>query len=58
MIAVQDDLGFGSCTSHGECAKVCPKGVSLDFIARMSRDLVKASLALNTESEKSIETVA
>lgn len=58
MVAVHDDLGFGSCTSHGECAKVCPKGISLDFIARMNRDLVRASLASSSESEQSSNAVA
>jgi len=33
---------FGSCTNHGECEKACPKEISLDFIALMNRDYVKA----------------
>ena len=33
---------FGSCTNHGECEKACPKSVSIDFIAMMNADFVKA----------------
>lgn len=33
---------FGSCTWHGECEKACPKEISIDFIALMHRDYVKA----------------
>ncbi|MEP6625958.1 MAG: succinate dehydrogenase/fumarate reductase iron-sulfur subunit [Acidimicrobiia bacterium] len=33
---------FGSCTNHGECEKACPKEISIDFIALLNRDFVKA----------------
>jgi succinate dehydrogenase / fumarate reductase, iron-sulfur subunit len=33
---------FGSCTNHGECQKACPKSISIDFIALMNRDYIKA----------------
>ena len=33
---------FGSCTLHGECEKACPKEISIDFIAILNRDYVKA----------------
>jgi succinate dehydrogenase / fumarate reductase iron-sulfur subunit len=33
---------FGSCTNHGECESACPKSISIDFIALMNRDYVKA----------------
>ena len=33
---------FGSCTNHGECEAACPKKISIDFIALMNRDYVKA----------------
>ena len=33
---------FGSCTNHRECEAVCPKEISIDFIARMNRDYLKA----------------
>jgi succinate dehydrogenase / fumarate reductase iron-sulfur subunit len=35
---------FGTCTNHGECEAVCPKGIRMEFIARMNADYVKASL--------------
>ena len=33
-----------SCTNHGECQEACPKEISIDFIAMMNRDYVKANL--------------
>jgi len=33
---------FGSCTNTGECEAACPKGISLDFIAKMHRDYIRA----------------
>ena len=33
---------FGSCTNHRECEAACPKSISIDFIALMNRDYVKA----------------
>ena len=33
---------FGSCTNQGECEAACPKNISIDFIAWMNRDYVKA----------------
>jgi succinate dehydrogenase iron-sulfur subunit len=44
MIATHDDLGFGGCTNSGECTAVCPKGIPLSAIARLNRDVLKASL--------------
>jgi succinate dehydrogenase / fumarate reductase, iron-sulfur subunit len=42
MVATMDAEGFGGCTNFLECAAVCPKAVSPDFIARMNRDLMGA----------------
>jgi succinate dehydrogenase / fumarate reductase, iron-sulfur subunit len=44
MVAQMDAEGFGTCTNHGECEAVCPKGIRMEFIARMNADYVKASL--------------
>jgi succinate dehydrogenase / fumarate reductase iron-sulfur subunit len=44
MVDVMDENGFGGCTNIGECSLACPKEVSLDFIAHMNRDLIKASV--------------
>ena len=44
MVAQMDLEGFGNCTNTGACEVECPKGISLDNIARMNRELMKASL--------------
>jgi succinate dehydrogenase / fumarate reductase iron-sulfur subunit len=38
---------FGSCTNHAECEAVCPKEISIDFIALMHRDYRRARLRPN-----------
>jgi succinate dehydrogenase / fumarate reductase, iron-sulfur subunit len=43
MVAAMDRERFGSCTNIGECEAVCPKSISLYFIARLNRDLIAAS---------------
>ena len=44
MVGTMDALGFGNCTNQYECSAVCPKTISHDFIARMNRDYLKASV--------------
>ena len=44
MVNQMDEEGFGNCTNTGACEIECPKGISLDNIARMNRELMKASL--------------
>jgi len=46
VVAMVDTMEefFGSCTNHGECEEACPKSISIDFIAYMNRDYVKAQL--------------
>jgi succinate dehydrogenase / fumarate reductase iron-sulfur subunit len=44
MVSTMDSLGFGNCTNQYECSAVCPKLISHDFIARMNRDYIAASL--------------
>ncbi|MGB3612706.1 MAG: succinate dehydrogenase/fumarate reductase iron-sulfur subunit [Elainellaceae cyanobacterium] len=36
--------GFGDCSNHGECQAVCPKGISIDAIAQMRREYIRAQL--------------
>ena len=36
------DSYFGSCTNHGECEAACPKEISIDVIAMMHGDYLKA----------------
>jgi len=44
MVNTMDSLGFGNCTNQYECSAACPKSISHDFIARMNRDYLKASI--------------
>ncbi len=44
MVAKMDELGFGHCTNTGACEVECPKGISLDHIARLNREFLAASL--------------
>jgi succinate dehydrogenase / fumarate reductase iron-sulfur subunit len=39
MVAQHDAEGFGHCTNHGACQNACPKEISVDYIARLNRDL-------------------
>jgi succinate dehydrogenase / fumarate reductase iron-sulfur subunit len=48
MVAAMDREMFGSCTNIGECEAVCPKEISLAFIARLNRDLIAASFRRRT----------
>jgi succinate dehydrogenase / fumarate reductase, iron-sulfur subunit len=41
MVEVMEEY-FGSCTMFAECEAVCPKEISIDFIARMNRDYIAA----------------
>ncbi len=43
MVRQMDAEGFGNCTNQYECEAVCPKEISVDHIARMNRDYLKAS---------------
>lgn len=44
MVEQMDAEGFGDCSNHGECEAVCPKEISIQNIARMRREFVKAAL--------------
>jgi succinate dehydrogenase / fumarate reductase iron-sulfur subunit len=43
MVKQMDDEGFGNCTNTGACEVECPKGISLENIARMNREYLAAS---------------
>ena len=49
MVAQMDAEGFGHCTLFGECQEACPKGISIDTIARMNRDYIAATLKARDE---------
>ena len=44
MVKQMDEEGFGNCTNTGACEVECPKSISLENIARMNREYLKASL--------------
>ena len=43
MVNQMDLEGFGNCSNTGACEVECPKGISLDNIARLNRELIKNS---------------
>ena len=44
MVAQMDSEGFGNCTNTGACEVECPKGISLNNIARMNREFLDGSV--------------
>ena len=51
MVAQLDEEMFGSCTNYGECEAVCPKGISIDFIALMNGDWLKAAFRVERSAQ-------
>jgi succinate dehydrogenase / fumarate reductase iron-sulfur subunit len=45
MVAQMDIESFGGCTLFGECQEACPKEISIDFISRMNRDFLRATVS-------------
>ena len=45
MVNAMDEEGFGNCTNTGACEIECPKGISLEHIARMNREYLKAMIS-------------
>ena len=45
MVKQMDEEGFGNCTNTGACEVECPKGISLENIARMNGDYIKAKVS-------------
>ena len=50
MVAQMDSEGFGHCTLYGECQEACPKEISIDTIARMNRDYLRAAATARPET--------
>jgi len=48
LIAQMDEEQFGSCTNQGACAAVCPKEISLDWIAKLNREHLRSKLSIGT----------
>jgi succinate dehydrogenase / fumarate reductase iron-sulfur subunit len=36
--------GFGNCSNHYECEAACPKGIKVQFIAKLNREFIKAGM--------------
>lgn len=49
MVAQMDAEGFGGCTNHRECEAACPKGIGIEFIAQLNRDLISAAVTARPE---------
>ena len=47
MVVQMDKDGFGNCSNHRECENVCPKGITIRNIARLNREFMKASFAID-----------
>jgi succinate dehydrogenase / fumarate reductase, iron-sulfur subunit len=56
MVEQMDEEGFGACTVTGSCEAVCPKGISLNFIAKMNRDYFGALLTAGKKQAVAAQT--
>jgi succinate dehydrogenase / fumarate reductase, iron-sulfur subunit len=54
MVTQMDREQFGSCTLFGECQEACPKEISIDFISRMNRDYLIASVFSSDEKPSTL----
>ncbi|WP_424964442.1 succinate dehydrogenase/fumarate reductase iron-sulfur subunit [Ekhidna sp.] len=45
MVKQMDEEGFGNCSNTGACEVECPKGISIENIARMNREYLKSSIS-------------
>ena len=53
MVETMEKEGFGYCSNYAECEVVCPKEISIDFIAKMNRDYLKAKAKGETKAPMS-----
>mgnify|MGYP001403445371 CR=1 FL=1 len=49
MVTQMDSEDFGHCSNFGECSLACPKGISLDVISQMNRDMLLSQFKLRTK---------
>jgi len=45
MVEQMDKEGFGNCTNTGACEIECPKAISIEYIAKMNREYLSASIS-------------
>ena len=43
MVEQMDSEGFGDCSNHGECEAACPKAISIENIATLRREYLRAA---------------
>tara|TARA_B110000037_G_C17024513_1_gene466783 strand:- start:292 stop:1065 length:774 start_codon:yes stop_codon:yes gene_type:complete len=55
MVETMDLLGFGNCTNQYECTAACPKEISEEFIARLNRDYMVATVRENMRPRSTME---
>ena len=59
MVTQAESEGFGHCSNHAECEASCPKEITIENIARMNRDYLKASItSRNPPTEAPIKKTA
>lgn len=46
MVDQMDREEFGGCTNFGECQEACPKAISVETIARLNADYLRAAVAV------------
>jgi succinate dehydrogenase / fumarate reductase, iron-sulfur subunit len=44
MVTQMDKEGFGNCTNEAECEAACPKNISVENIARLNREFIRANV--------------
>ena len=45
LVEAMDAAGFGNCSNQYACEAVCPKGISIENIARLNREYMMAGLS-------------
>jgi succinate dehydrogenase / fumarate reductase iron-sulfur subunit len=58
MVEQMQKEGFGHCTNHGECEAACPKQISVENIARLNRDFIKATLTRGRRPKRANDSAA
>ncbi|MCH6257705.1 succinate dehydrogenase/fumarate reductase iron-sulfur subunit [Puniceicoccaceae bacterium K14] len=51
MVAAMDEAGFGNCTNQYECSAACPKEISEEFISKLNRDYLIASVRSSVKAK-------
>ena len=44
MVTAMDDAMFGACSNHEECEATCPKGIGVEYISQMNKNLIWGEL--------------